>query len=519
MRIIARHQLGCEWRLEIFARRILSFFVCGVRLCVLSLISCSVVVAAIPDELPLELKAYQVQTFVAFDAPLMGTEGRLDLLDEIRQTAARCVGSQWSVTVLEAAWLQPASATGLARLSMAKVLDHSPPDVGQVDVWQVATVRSAGASWHVAVRSWQPDVAVEPEVVSADCSDRSELALTLLRLSYAAFRPVGVIDNVDGKQVTVLLRAGALAVPDESFALSKTATLFIPVLASRKRDKTIDRLQPIPWTFLSMTEVDGARLTCDVHSGLRSPIGSKKNGRIETLAIGVKSSFPNSQLELATQAKPSLPLVAHRIELRKTGEFPKPDESRENDDRLIKVLLTDRRGQVVIPAESTQDVIWLFAYSGNHLLARVPVVPGITATMKLEVPDDSARLAAESDLYMLQGELIEAVAARNTAAAAVRMAIKKNDATRAKQAVVDLKKLPDAQVYLDRVTAIRIPSIKIAQSKKDRAGEVRIKRMCDEMTELVKQYLSEDKRQAVLEELKELITEDEAAEKPVKQGT
>jgi hypothetical protein len=519
MKIITRHQDCCEWRLEVIARRILSFIVCSVRLCVLSLISCPIVVAAIPDELPLELKAYQVQALVAFEAPLMGTEGKQELLDELRQTAARCVGSQWSVTVNEAAWLQPASTAGLAQLSMAKVLEHSPPDAGQVDVWQVATVRSVGAGWRIAIRSWQPDVAIESEVATAECSDRSELALTLLRLSYAAFRPVGVIDNVDGKQVTVLLRAGALAVPDESFALSKAATLFIPVLASRKRDKTIDRLQPIPWTFVSVTETDGARLTCDVHSGIRSPIGSKKNGRVETLAIGVKSSFPNSQLELVTQARPSLPLVAHRIELRRTGEFPKADESRDNDDRLIKVLLTDRRGQVVIPAGSTEDVVWLFAYSGNHLLARVPTVPGIAATMKLEVPDDSARLAAESDLYMLQGELIEAVAARNTAAAAVRLAIKKNDAARAKQAVADLKKLPDAQVYLDRVTAIRIPSIKVAQSRKDRAGEVRIKRMCDEMTELVKQYLSEDKRLAVLEELKELFSDDEATEKPVKQGT
>ena len=519
MRIIAQHQDCCEWRREIVVRRILSFFVRSVLLCVLSLISCSAVVAAIPDELPLELKAYQVQTLVAFDTPLMGTDGRQELLDEIRQTAARCVGSQWSVTVNEAAWLQPASATGLSRLSMAKILEHSPPVTDQVDIWQVATVQAIGAGWRVGVRSWQPSVAVESEAASVDCSDRSELALAVLRLSYAAFRPVGLIDNVEGKQATVLLRAGALAVPDDSFALSKAAKLFIPVLASRKRDKTIDRLQTIPWTFLSVTGVDGARLTCDVHSGLRSAIGGKKNGRIETLAIGVKSSFPTSQLELATQSRPSLPLVAHRIELRKTGEIPKQDESLDNDDRLIKVLLTDRRGQVVLPAGPTEDVIWLFAYSGNHLLARVPTLPGIAATMKLEVPDDSARLAAESDLYMLQGELIEAVAARNTAAAAVRIAVKKNDAARAKQAATDLKKLPDAQVYLDRVTAIRIPSIKVAQSKKDRAGEARIKRMCDEMTELIKKYLCEHTRQAVLEELKELFTDDEAAEKPVKQGT
>lgn len=484
---------------------------------VLLLSSCPFANAAIPDELPLELSPYRVHVSVAFDSPMISAAGRQELLEELRQGANRCVGSPWQLIVDEATWLRPASTAGLARLNITKVIDCAGPEIGLFDVWQVVGVQPAGAGWRIAVRSWQPAMAVESEVISAECFDRAELAMTILRMLFAEFRPIGIVDNVDGKQARVLLKAGALAVSDDSFALSTATRLFAPVLASHKRDRTIERFQPIPWTFLSVTAVDGARLNCDIHSGLRSALGGKKSGKVETLAIGVKVAFPTSQLELATQAKPSLPLVAHRIELRKSAEIPKPDETQDHDDRLIKVLLTDRRGQVVIQAASTEEVVWLFAYSGNHLLARVPAIPGSFPTMRLEVPDDSARLAAESELYMLQGELIEAVAARNTAAASVRLAVKKNDAVRAKQAVAELKKLPDAQVFLDRVTAIRVPSLKLAQSRKDRAGEARIKRMCDEMTELIKQYLSEDKRLAVLEELKELFSDGEAVEKPVKE--
>ena len=105
---------------------------------------------------------------------------------------------------------------------------------------------------------------------------------------------------------------------------------------------------------------------------------------------------------------------------------------------------------------------------------------------------------------MLQGQLVEAVAARNTAAAKIRSAIKKGDKPLAKAAETELKRLPDAQVFLTQLLSIRVPAVKAAQSKRDRAGEARINRMCDEMENLIEQYLSEDKRRVVLEELKEL---------------
>jgi hypothetical protein len=486
----------------------------------LSLLACRAAVAEPSVDLPLEMKPYRVQLFVGVDAPQQSARVRNELLEEIRRAAGRCIGSQWSLAVDEAEWLQPVGSDGVSRLTVSDMRGHCPPEM---DVWLVAAVQSRGSGWRIDVRSWQPAVGVESDTLSAETYDRLDVPLILLQQCHSAFRPIGVVDEVDGKQVRVVLQAGALSVPDESFSLTRAAKLFAPVLAARKRDGTIDRLQPIPWTYLTAGESRGGRVTCELHSGLRSPIGGKRRGRVETLAIAVKSTHPSTHLELATQSKPSLPLVAHRIELRRTAEIPKVDaakdkndkENKDNqDEQLLKVLLTDRRGHVTLPADSEGSVIWLFAYSGRHLLARVPIVPGMAPRMRLEVPDDSSRLEAESDLYMLQGQLIEAVAARNTAVARIRAAVKKNDAIAAKAAAEDLRKLPDVQFYLDRVAAIRVPALKAAKSRRDRAGESRINRMCDETNELIRQYLNEDKRQAVYEELKELHSEDQVDTAP-----
>ncbi|MBS0201616.1 MAG: hypothetical protein JSS49_01865 [Planctomycetes bacterium] len=473
-------------------------------------VDCQASMAGSSDDLPLELRPYRVNLQIAFDGIDQSPSSRSGLIQNTRNAAGRCLGAQWVMDVSEADWLQPVSAEGLSRLTLSGLQERVAQDA-DFDVWLVAGVTSRGSGWRIDVRCWQPEFNLDSPPVGAETVDRLDIPLVLLRLCHQAFRPIGLVDGVDGDNVGVLLRAGGVQVPDESFALSANATTFAPVLASRKRDRSIERLMPIPWTLLATEERTGARLKCHLHSGLRSPIGGKQRGRVETVAIAVKSHHGSTVLDLATQSKPSLALVAHRVELRDSSTIRAAD-AKDKDEHLLQVLLTDRRGRVTIPHVG-DTVVWLFAYSGRNLLARVPILPGAESTMRLEVRDDSARLEAESDLYMLQGQLIETVAARTSATTRIRSAIKKNDKRSALNAVEDLKKLPDVQNFLDRVTAIRVPSVKVAKARKDRAGEVRINRMCDDMSDLIRQYLSEDKRQVILEELKEFALEDAELEK------
>ena len=461
-----------------------------------------------PVVLPLDVRPYRVRLLVAFDAPQLSAAAQQGVLDETHSAALRCVGEMWQLHVESIAWLQPVSAKGLARLDAPKLVERAgleATDGEPVDVWFVAAVQAVRPGYRIDVRSWQPEIQVATAAVGVHVTDPRDVSVAILKLCRLAFRPLGVVEDVDGKTARVRLQAGSLAAPDEAFALARPDDSFVPSIAVRNREQRIERLQSIPWMYLTVTEVDGARVTCEIGSGLRSPLGGKQRARIETIVVAVHPQQATTRLELATQTKPSLPLVAHRIEIRSSSVIPKPDDDAAHEEHLLRELLTDRRGLVVIPTDSERPLVWLFAYSGQHLLARVPFVPGCVAEVRLEVPDDAARLTAEADVQMLQGELVDAVAVRNTQFATIRSAAKKSDWKQVRAKLADLSKLTDPKSFLDRLAAIRVPAVNAAKARRDRAAEVRINRLCEEMAELIRQYLNEDKLKQFREEMAELL--------------
>lgn len=469
--------------------------------------------AAEGDDVPLALRPYRVDLKLAVDLPLFSGEARESLRDEILKSFRRRLGLQWTVDLTDAPQVQPISADGLRRCAESnRRLDRHE---------LLVAVHQDGSEMHVNARAEHPVTGVS-DIVTEYVFDPRDLPEAIVRSCYLAVRPVGLIDSVDGTTARVILQAGELRVPEESLSVDATCRLFEPILVMQSREGLIERVQPIPWTVLKLESRAGGLATCEVWSGLRSALGGKQRSRVQVLAVGVRARERSTRLELVTQTRPPLPLAAHRIELRSSAVIPRADAEDANAT-LLATHLTDRRGYVTLPRETSgskandqhkHEIVWAFAYSGRQLLARVPIVPGLVRTQRLEVPDDSARLAAEAALARLQGQVIEAVAERNTAAARVRAAIKKNQSDAARAAAADLRSLPELQVYLDRVTEIRVPAVKAAQSRRDRAGEVRIGRMCDELAELIKVYLSEDKRRAVFEELKELDPEASDSDTP-----
>jgi hypothetical protein len=47
--------------------------------------------------------------------------------------------------------------------------------------------------------------------------------------------------------------------------------------------------------------------------------------------------------------------------------------------------------------------------SGQHLLARLPFVPGLTQTLSADLPDDSVRLSVEGSVSLIQADLVDLV--------------------------------------------------------------------------------------------------------------
>ncbi|MEI8018412.1 MAG: hypothetical protein WCH39_09425, partial [Schlesneria sp.] len=461
------------------------------------------------SDLPAERRPYDVRLLVAFDPTSFDSTARQMSLREIQQTTRRCVGDLWAFEATEIAWLDPVSERGLVRLDRSVVEKHRPGE--SADVWFVAAVETLPVGKRVSVRSWQPEVQTESVVASTVVQDERDLAIALVRLCRDLFRPMGIVVQVNDRSVQIRLKGGELITPDPTFSQLSPEEVLIPMLAYRNKDHVIEKLQVIPWTYLTVDEVDGSRVVGTVQSGLKLALGGKKRGRIDTLVVALRPQFESTRIQLVTQSKPQLPLVAHRLEVRTEAMIPRVTEEHPEIDpasTLIDEKLTDRRGLTRISVEPNHPLVWLFAYSGQHMLARVPFVPGAAAEVRFEVPDDATRLAAEADLQMLQGEVIDAVALRNTAISTIRAAAKKDDWQTVDQKLTLLKQQASSNSLVDRLVAVRVAGVAAAKAGRDRAAETRINRMCDEAVALIKAHLGEEKVRLLSEEMDALKSAD-----------
>lgn len=459
----------------------------------------------IAQETPFERRPYEIRLLAAFDKTSFDSVAVETTLSGLRQAVRRSVAGAWSFRAGEIEWLGPVDSNGLKRLGRSHLEDHYPDQTA--DVWFVVTIEAQRIGARISVRSWQPEFQVETPVASTDVVDHREIPLAILRLCRDLIRPIGVVEQVDDRVARIRLRAGELVSPDPSFSPVAKGDLLSPMLAYRDKNKVIEKLQTIPWTYISVDSVDGSTVMGTVQSGLKLSLGGKKRSRIDTVVVKLRPQFASTRVELLTQSKPILPLVAHRIEVRTKPVIPRATDDNPDVDpasTMLNELLTDRRGLTTVPVESEHPLVWLFAFSGQNLLARVPFVPGIVQHVRLEVPDDSTRLAAEADLQMLQGEVIDAVALRNTAFATMRAAAKNSDWKTVNQKMALLNRQQDVSALTDRLNAVRVAATTAAKARKDRTAESRINRMCDETLTLIKTHLSDDKLSSIKEEMESL---------------
>ena len=192
----------------------LAIFLISIMECTIGSIAADEQAASL--EIPAERRPYHVQLLVAFDLTSFDSIARQKHRREIQQTTQRCVGDLWAVETTEISWLDPVSEQGLARLGYSVLEKHL--DAKPADVVFAAVVESRPVGKRVSVRSWQPEVQTESQVVSTDVRDDRDLAVALIRLCRDLFRPMGIVVQASDRSIQIQLRGGELSSPDLSFA-------------------------------------------------------------------------------------------------------------------------------------------------------------------------------------------------------------------------------------------------------------------------------------------------------------
>lgn len=458
-----------------------------------------------PEETPVawELRPYRCRVSVFFgnDAELP-IAFRSEVTRDLAACADRFLGELWSAEVAEDEWLRPASEIGLRRIDASTL----PTDLTSSDLDKLflLTIESRGGAFRLAGREWDATAKRLDVPQSRTIVERSELSRELFALLRDLFQPIYQLESKDkqNQTVSVSLRGGHLRPSDPDCFPLRTGQFLQPFYRLLNRDLVPDRLQFVPWTLIHIDKVDRAHGSGKILSGLRTPLAAKAKRRIQPLAIALRLQGDATEVTLLSRPPDARPLVGLEVDVLpavqpevKEGEPPPPPLQR---------LYSNRRGSFAIAANPEHPYVWMRVRSGQHVLARLPFVPGLLTSLSAELPDDSVRLSVEGSVSLIQADLVDLVARRALLMAAAKKFAKDRKWENMDTALKQLNQLQSLDSFTRELLAVRQTSIEAARKQKDGGTELRIKKLCDETSDLIKHYLDNEKVRSLVEEVDEL---------------
>jgi hypothetical protein len=249
---------------------------------------------------------------------------------------------------------------------------------------------------------------------------------------------------------------------------------YLPILRRMLRSGALAEggLQVVPWTYIEAIQAEEGSIVGRIHSGNRAPFGPRRQGRVEHLAIAIRSDPGETVLRLHSRTDPGNGLVGYDVYAKESAS-----------DSTTRIGTSDSAGRVTIQP-SDQRIETLFIRNGSQLLARLPIVPGAERMLDVPLPDDEMRLAAESQMAALREDLIDVVARRNILMARVRQKISKDEFADAQALLRALDELPGRSQF-----SITLDSAARLLRSDDPQIQRRIDRLFEATRAVLAQYL------------------------------
>lgn len=447
------------------------------------------------DEIPWKLRPYRVKVSIAYgDAPSFTTHFGEQLTSTLQARIAGVMGPYWQLEVETNNWLLPANSVSLERQSpetLADRFDDIPFDkVLLLCLENEHELTIAGWEWDRNSQSRSP-------VIRQGVIDRRLIADDVFDLIIDLFRPVAMIDSIEGDTAELLARGGELLAPESVGVMPQSGDLFTPHFRYLTREKEVHSVQSVPWTYLRVDNLERSRLLCGVETAFATALtGSRR--RVELMAIRARPVFSETKLRLVPRTNPNAPLVGVRA--RVYDELP----SESVPDPSMEEYMTDRFGTITISTKSSTPMRRLLVHSGGAVLANLPFVAGLESEATLEVPDDAARLEVEGNLAMIEGELIDLVSRRTVMLARALSLAREDEYEEADSTMSAVDQLPGVSYFESKIIAVRVPGVEKAQANRDQAAEKRINKMAADLKALVSRYLDPIPVRDVKAEIREL---------------
>lgn len=448
-----------------------------------------------PVVIPYQEQTYRVSISVGVD-PEAGLTNRdiQRMVDQLMGLVESRIGKWWNCEVARAASGEPLNRAMLEQRTAASWNTAMEPTV--FDKKFILTVDRVGTEYRVSGVEWDRASQSTTSVQNRRTFDRRLLAALGAEVVFEVFRPLVSIDTVTDGKVEMRVKGGEYLPPDVSLTPFREGDHVNAFLRHLGKKRELKRLQAIPWTTIRVDLVERSYLRGTVISAFKSPLAVSRR-RMEMLGLKIQIMHPSTRLRVIPRGKPQAPMAGYRVELLNRPET-KEDKV---EDRVT--LRTDRRGEVVIPADTEKPLRYLIVYSGAAPLAKAPLIPGYVEQAVLDAPDDAPRLNVEAETELLQSELIDIVARREVMMARARAASLNGDWELVSEMQKKIAELPTLEQFQARIEALRNPAVQAAKRSKDRAQESRIVRMCKQITETATQHLDPQKVKEFMTEIDE----------------
>jgi hypothetical protein len=378
-----------------------------------------------------EFDPYRVKIWVAAArSPALPASMAAELAHDLAWQTDAIFGAAWQVTGSPC----PPSLVQLAATdpSAVQVADITAADAEVLDADKliIVSVMPYAPGWKLVARELDCRSRTFSDAVERDARQPENLSGAACSAVVAAFAPMVRIETVAGDQAITRLRAGGLIRNESSPALVHPGDVLQPVLRRNDRyGQPRGGTERLAFTFLEVGERDGFRVNCTIQTGVRGAIAGR-GSRTEKLALLVRPQLASTRLVLRTRAQPPEELIGYEIlTVAKPG-------SKE----LTTLGVTDRNGAIELPREGA-PVHLIYVRHGQQMLARIPIVPGLTAEQQLSLTDDDPRLLAESYFVAMQNTVLDLIARREVLAARIRLRIKKNELKEAQDMLAELRAL------------------------------------------------------------------------------
>jgi hypothetical protein len=139
-----------------------------------------------------------------------------------------------------------------------------------------------------------------------------------------------------------------------------------------------------------------------------------------------------------------------------------------------------------------QPLVLLYIKSGDTVMARLPVVPGLNAIDIADLPSDTRRLEAEAVLRGFQGEILDLIGKRALLGSRIAKFIGGGKFSEAEESLNELRLLKDYKTMADILDGIQRRALDESKEPVPMAAKSRIDRMTQSTRDMLQKYLEND---------------------------